>query len=160
MPRTISREQALERIAAEARGGCFLCALAREPPLVAGEHALVTMPRYAVRWGHAMVVTRAHVTRFSECELGAWSEASALGWRTARAIEAALGPVRCYVAALGSARDDLPMTCPHLHLHVVPIYDKDDKPSDVLTWSHGVVIGDDDERRALCEALRAHWPEL
>ncbi len=154
MPRTISRDEALVEIARDAPPGCFLCALAAEP-LVAAAHSALVLPRYGVRWGALLVVTRAHVTSFAELDREVWLELADLAWRSARALERVLAPLRCYVAALGSARDDLPMSSPHLHLQIIPIFDKDDKPASVLSWTHGVVVGSPDERRTLAAALTA-----
>lgn len=45
------------------------------------------------------------------------------------------------------------MSSPHLHLHVIPIYEPDDKPSRVLTWEHGVLVLSDAELAALAAEL-------
>lgn len=71
--------------------------------------------------------------------------------------ERALRSARCYVASLGAASDDLPMTSPHLHLHVIPIYKAEDKPSAVLTWDRGVTIADEEEWAELHRILLGAW---
>ena len=164
MPRTISRSEALELLGRQRRAdGCLLCALRDgelgSPLLIAeSEHTVVLLPRYATRWGHLMVVLRRHVTTFAELSDEAWREATTLALAAARTIEATLSPLRCYVASLGAPRGDLPMTSPHLHLHVIPIYDHDDKPATVLTWSNGVLVADEPEWEALRQQLRDAWP--
>ncbi len=72
MPRTIARDEAVAALEREAPAGCFLCSLACEPPLVAAAHNVVVVPRYAVRWGHLMVLTRAHLTSFADVDRAVW----------------------------------------------------------------------------------------
>jgi diadenosine tetraphosphate (Ap4A) HIT family hydrolase len=112
-----------------------------------------------VRWGHALVLSKQHVTSFSELSAAHWREMSEQARRAAFAVERALAPARCYVASLGTSEADVPITSPHLHLHVVPVYDPDDRPSRVLTWEHGVLEAELSEWHALAESLRAAWPE-
>jgi diadenosine tetraphosphate (Ap4A) HIT family hydrolase len=160
VPHVIPRDEAIARIEG-LRGAqtCVVCALFEgrfgDPLVVArGERASVLLPRYAVRWGHALVAIHHHVEAFTELEDAAWLEASALALAAARAIEHELAPLRCYVASLGTARSDLPMTSPHLHLHVIPTYDPEDRPSAVLTWEHGVTVAEESEWSALLERLQ------
>ncbi len=155
MSARIPREEAVARVAGE-RGdaSCLVCAirdgrLGAPHVLAQGRWCRVVLARYALRRGHALVLVDEHVTRFSDVDDATWAEATALALVTARRIERALAPVRCYVASLGSAQPDLPMSSPHLHLHVVPIYEPDDKPSRVLTWAHGVLAPSEAELRAL-----------
>lgn len=139
---------------------CGILRGADGPPLVVAERddAVVVVPRYGVRWGHLLVALRPHITRLSQLPRPAWLNACELAYEAACAAEQVLSPLRCYVASLGTPRDDLPMTSPHLHLHVVPIYELDDRPGEVLTWRHGVVTGSDEERAELRDALLAAWP--
>jgi diadenosine tetraphosphate (Ap4A) HIT family hydrolase len=160
----ITRDQAIERVAAERQGEpCLVCAMRDgklgTPHVIArGQQCRVVLARYAVRRGHALVLLDQHVTRFADVDDAAWAEATALALSTARRIERALSPVRCYVASLGSVEPDLPMSSPHLHLHVVPIYEPDDKPSRVLTWAHGVIAASDAELAELAAVLRDQAP--
>lgn len=164
MPRRIARAEAVERALAE-RGGaaCLICALrdgVAGPRMVIaeGEHTLVLLSRYPLRWGHALVAIRRHVERFVDVGDAAWAEAGRAALRTARALERTLAPVRVYVASLGATAADLPMSSPHLHLHVVPLYDPGDRPSAVFTLSEGTYDGSDAEwaelRGRLAAALR------
>jgi diadenosine tetraphosphate (Ap4A) HIT family hydrolase len=163
MPDVISREEALARL--DGRRGCVVCAqldgtLGKPWLLAAGAHAVAFLPRYASRWGHVMVALREHVVRFGDLDDEAWREASDMALGAARTLERALTPVRCYIASLGTARDDLPMTSPHLHLHVIPLYDPDDKPSTVLSWSHGVHVAPETEWARLAARLVLTWRGL
>lgn len=154
----LTRAEVIERIAAELGDApCLICALLEARPLVIAETpaALALLPRYGLAEGHAMVALRGHITRFSDLDEAPWLEACRLARATARAIEATLAPVRCYVASLGTPREGLPMTSPHLHLHVVPVTDPDARPSEVLTWEHGVHWLDDERGPALRDRLRA-----
>jgi diadenosine tetraphosphate (Ap4A) HIT family hydrolase len=152
----LTREQAVEAITREMRGAsCLMCALLAGKPMVLAqtEHAVALLPRYGLVRGHAIVATRAHRTRFDEVETAAWQSVSRLALEVARITERELAPARCYVASLGTARDDIPMTCSHLHQHVVPVHDADARPAEVLTWAHGVERLSDDDGRLLLEQL-------
>jgi histidine triad (HIT) family protein len=161
MPRRIARDEAVARALAErGEARCLICALrdgAAGPrwTIAEGEHAIVLLSRYALRWGHALVAIRGHVENFSEVTDAAWAEASSLALRTARALERALSPRRVYVASLGAAAPDLPMSSPHLHLHVVPLHDPGDRPSAVFTLSEGTYDGTAEEWAELRERLSA-----
>lgn len=163
LPRIIPRERAVAEITA-ARGAspCLVCALrdgvaGPRHVLAAGARTTVLLPHYAVRWGHTLILINEHVTRFEELSAETWQEATGLVLCAARALERALRPARCYVASLGAASDDLPMTSPHLHLHVIPIYQAEDKPSAVLTWDRGVTVADEEEWAELHRILLAAW---
>lgn len=117
-------------------------------------HAFITPNRFPLRWGHLLVVSRRHVERFTELTDEEHAECAALSLRAARAVERGFVPPRVFVASLGSARDNLPMTCPHLHWHVVPVA-HGERPRDVLTWRHGVLQASEDEWRALETRVRA-----
>lgn len=157
MPTIITREEALAGL--DLGLSCLLCDLQTMDPLIIAEtgSCVVMLPRYASRWGHVMIVVREHLTRFSELSEALWTETSRLALRAARAIETSLAPLSCYVASLGTPRDDLPMTSPHLHVHVIPIYDAADEPSTVLTWSRGVHVARETEWQALRDELCAAW---
>lgn len=155
MPVTISRAEALALVkAATTPGRCPMCEVAQAPTLFESERAFITLNRYPLRWGHMLVVTSRHVERFTELGDDEHTEAAALCLRAARAMERGLAPPRVFVASLGSARDNLPMTCPHLHWHVVPVA-HGERPRDVLTWRHGVLQGSHDEWRALEVTLQS-----
>jgi diadenosine tetraphosphate (Ap4A) HIT family hydrolase len=162
MPTLISKSEATERIQQE-RGDadCPLCALlspsaAPRYLLREGHHCSALLPRYARQWGHAMIILRRHVTVYQELTADEWTEASLMALQAAQAIERALKPVRCYVASLGAASEH-PMTFPHLHLHVIPTYQATDTPSQIFSTRDGVLVGRDDEWRALQQQILATW---
>ncbi|MCB9592618.1 MAG: HIT domain-containing protein [Sandaracinaceae bacterium] len=159
MVRRVDRDTALARIDADASEGCVPCALARaRDPLMASTHAVATLSRFPVRWGHVLVVFREHWVTLEEVSPAAWADATALAHAAGRAVERALTPARCYVASLGTSEPDLPMTFPHLHFHVIPVGEPGARPAEVLTWRDGVYEGTAEEWDALRAALLAAWP--
>ena len=46
------------------------------------------------------------------------------------------------------------MTSAHLHLHVIPLTERDARPASVLTWEHGVVVAEEHEWQALRDEIR------
>jgi diadenosine tetraphosphate (Ap4A) HIT family hydrolase len=121
-------------------------------------HSTVVLSAYPRRWGHVLVVLAEHVTTFAALSAAAWADAAAHARVAARVVERVLAPERCYVASLGTAIDGLELTFPHIHLHVIPVYDPDDRPSTVLSTADGMLAADEDEWEALHAQLRAAWP--
>jgi diadenosine tetraphosphate (Ap4A) HIT family hydrolase len=163
--RVVSRDEAIDRLTAE-RGAvdvsCLICALrdgSTGPTyeLARSAHATVLLPRYALRRGHILVIANDHVTSFTDLSLSTWEEMNRLAFHAARVLEHSLRPLRCYVASLGAPAPDLLMTSPHVHLHVVPIHSAEDKPSTVLSWGRGVLIGEEEEWIELRRELTAAW---
>ena len=162
MPYLISREQAVARVTRERGADCLICELrerADESGLLLHRdgYTTVLLSRYPRQWGHILVLLDQHCTRFAELPPGVWSAVSAASHRAARMLERALQPARCYIASLGSAREDLPMSSPHLHMHVIPIADADARPAEIFSWQRGVYDAPPDEWRALRELLLDHW---
>jgi diadenosine tetraphosphate (Ap4A) HIT family hydrolase len=149
MPTWIDRDEALVRIRAEGGGfSCLMCALrdGRFGPLFLlhqDERALVLLPRYVRRWGHVLVLLREHLTRLTH--------------RSARVIEGTLAPRRCYLASTGSSGGELTQSSEHMHLHIIPILDPDDRPAAVFSWSDGIFVGSDDELTALRDRYAGAW---
>ena len=163
MPTVISKAEALACLESERSGSCALCDLCQEGStpryvLEEGRHAIALLPRYARRWGHVMIVLREHRTAYRGLPEAHWQEAMRLALRAAQAIESALSPQRCYVASLGAAVPH-PLTYPHLHIHVIPVYEASDTPSTVLTASAGVLVGLAHEWAALREQLLSVWEQ-
>lgn len=164
MPTLITRDEALRRIREE--GGeppCLMCAILERRvgdvhAIFEDEHHLVMLPRYVRRWGHVMVVPRHHVTTFSAVDPDLWARTTRLAHHAARMVEQVLRPLRCYMASTGSTAGERTQTSMHLHVHVIPLGDPDDKPSDVFSWSDGVLVGDPDEWQDLQSTYRAAWP--
>lgn len=180
--RHIDRDQAIALAAAEARSpeACVLCDLVRvasevsrgalRAPFVVAENdaAIAWLNRFALRRGHVMVVLKRHVERVAALDWPEYEGVQRLAWGAEHAIERALSPVRVYIAALGSTppkpgappRPTSAVSFPHHHVHVVPLFDggEGDRPSDVLTWKHGVWLYDEDDAAALAAEISAAWP--
>ncbi len=147
MPARIDKEQAVQRLAESVpTGTCSMChVLGAREPLAETERAALVLNRFPLRWGHLLVVARRHVTSFDALDGADHADASALVFRAARALERTMKPVRVFTASLGTARTDVPMSSPHLHWHVIPVTELGERPSEVLTWSNGVLEGTTDE---------------
>jgi diadenosine tetraphosphate (Ap4A) HIT family hydrolase len=160
MPTLIPRQEALDRIRAE--GGappCLMCAI--RDGKVGDRHELhdrdgvfAFLPRYVRRWGQVTVMPHAHVTSYVDVDPALWAETSRVAFHFARAVERALKPRRVYLASTGSsAGKELVQTSEHLHIHVIPIYEPDDRPADIFSWREGVYVGTPDEWRGLRASL-------
>lgn len=165
MPHLIAREEAIARILAETpETRCSLCALlgpdgvaSGSRLLARGAHTSVVLNRYPRQWGHVLVVWHRHVTTFESSSDAEWDEASRYALRAARVVERTLHPARCYVASLGTSEPDVPTSFPHLHLHVLPVYDPRERPSTVLTWEPGVYEASEPEWDSLERSLKRAW---
>jgi diadenosine tetraphosphate (Ap4A) HIT family hydrolase len=100
-------------------------------------------------------VPRQHTTTFAELPSECWVNAAKLAHDVARAVERTMSPARCYIASLGTASDDVLISAPHVHLHVIPVDDPVARPHQVLTWANGVYVGLDDDWLELRDRLRA-----
>jgi diadenosine tetraphosphate (Ap4A) HIT family hydrolase len=150
----VGKAEALARVAAAAGPGCRMCAVVDEAaPIATSDEAIAVLDAFACRPGHVLVVLRRHEERIAALAWPEWQAVQHLVWRVSRAIEVALAPTRIYVAALGAAQA-LPNSFPHLHVHVVPLYDggEDDRPASVFTWTHGMYVFESPDEEA---ALRA-----
>lgn len=164
MPRLIPKDEAVAQITRELGGrACVMCALAQQagPPatIARGQWSKVIASRYPRAWGHLLVVLDAHVTRFSDLSAPQWAEATELARLAARLLERLEEPARCYVASLGAGRVGIPMSSPHLHLHVIPVDDPDVSPARMLSWDDGVWAAEPQEWEALFERLRHGWAQ-
>jgi len=147
------------------RDGCVMCALVAAAPaaseLVAeNEHGVVLVDRFGNRPGHLIVVAKRHCEDMLELGWDGYRALQHLAYLSAGALTRALAPVRVFIAALGS-QVPLPMTFPHCHLHVLPVYEAGDggRPAQVFSWSAGLVIYSEAEARDLGQKLRASWAE-
>jgi len=88
-----------------------------------------------------------------------YADLQALAYQACTALERVLEPVRTFVAVLGASRG-LPMSFPHFHVHVLPVYETGEgaRPAHVFSWSIGVLVYEDAEARELAAKLRAAWP--
>jgi histidine triad (HIT) family protein len=144
------------------RGDCVMCALANggaQAMLVAeSEHGAVLLDRFGCRYGHLLVVGKRHVERASELSWAVYSDLQRLTFDAICVIDACFEPARVFTATLGAAVE-LPQTYSHYHVHVIPVYETDERarPARVLSWSEGVVVYDDLEAEQICRQLREAW---
>lgn len=161
------KDDALEQLEAEQReqsllGICTMCHLANpgsaSSVIAESEHGVVVLDGFAATEGHLLVIAREHLERPSEIPWPIYVDLQRLVWQATRCIEKAMRPVRVYTAALGSAAR-LPMSFPHFHVHVVPIYTttEEARPARVFSWSSGVVRYDPGEAEGLATRLRQAW---
>jgi histidine triad (HIT) family protein len=170
VPRVVDKPEALELLAENRRalvgaaGGCILCALvrrAREALELVAESAdgVVLLDRFGSRPGHCLVIAKRHVEDTTALGWPVYAELQRLAYGACSALERALAPRRTFVAVLG-ASEELPMSFPHFHVHVLPVFESDERarPAHVFSWSSGVLVYDDEEARELAARLRAAWP--
>jgi diadenosine tetraphosphate (Ap4A) HIT family hydrolase len=163
MPMLIPRAEALDRIRGE--GGspaCLMCAIAERAVgdvQVVFEDAemLVFLPRYVRCWGHVCIMPRLHVTSFGEVPKALWARTSALGHKTSRVVESLQRPRRCYLASTGSSAGELTQSSMHLHLHVIPVHDVEDRPASVFSWQEGVYVAEASEWNELRDSYVRAW---
>ncbi|MFO0660112.1 MAG: HIT family protein [Polyangiaceae bacterium] len=161
MIQKVDRERAMQRVASERTApGCLLCALLNggagpKFTLFEDDTIVVALSRYALRPGHVLVIPRAHHTSLSSTPDSLWIHCTCVAKLAGEAVERALNPVRVYVASLGATSEDVLISTPHLHLHVIPITEPDVRPHQVLTWANGVYVGEDDDWAALRDELSA-----
>ena len=162
--RVVDKTEALRLLAAQLGdlpgGSCPLCALvapaARAAPIASNEHGVVLLNRFGQRRGHLMVVSRRHVEHVHELDWPAYAGLQQLAHGAALALQHVLAPKRVFVASLGCAAP-LATSYAHLHVHVIPVHETDERarPARVLSWSEGVVVYDDDSADTLSQELRA-----
>ena len=163
MPTLIPRAEAIDRIRGE-RGDapCLMCAIVgRKAGAVhvvhEDEEHLVSLPAYVRRWGQVLVTPKAHVTNYVEVDAESWARTNALALRAARMVERVRGPRRIYLASTGSSAGELVNSSVHLHIHVIPLYEPDDKPADIFSWQEGIYVAEPDEWEALQKEYLAAW---
>lgn len=120
------------------------------------EH-LVSLPAYVRRWGQVVVTPKAHVTSFTDVDPASWARANELALRAARVVERVRRPRRIYLASTGSSAGELINSSVHLHIHVIPLYEPDDKPADIFSWQAGIYVAEADEWEALQKEYLAAW---
>jgi diadenosine tetraphosphate (Ap4A) HIT family hydrolase len=143
---------------------CVMCAIARGARiplhvLATNERAVAVLERFHVRRGHVLVVLKRHVEVIADLPWEEYAAVQRLAWEASIAIERALSPKRVFVAAFGAATA-LPMTFPHHHVHVVPLFDggEGDRPREVFSWSQGVGVYEEAEATELAALLMRAWP--
>jgi histidine triad (HIT) family protein len=163
VPTLITKEEALARIVAEGgRPACLMCAVLEGRvgdlhTVYEDERMVLMLPRYVRAWGHVTVVPREHVTTFSATSEALWTEVYRLAHRAAKMVESLRAPRRVYVTSTGSSTVELVQSSRHIHVHVIPVYSEEDRPSAIFSWAEGVYVGEPDEWRALRDEYRAWW---
>jgi len=170
VPRTVQKPEALELLAVNRRellesdDGCVMCALVRRARdsaerLAESAHGVVMLDRFGSREGHAIVIARAHVEETTALGWAVYADLQRLAYEACTALERTLAPARTFVAVLGASAQ-LPMSFPHFHIHVLPVYETGEgaRPAHVFSWSAGVLVYEDDEASELAARLRAAWP--
>lgn len=168
MPRRLDKEEALALLEAErardpALAICTMCRLLSRDHASAhvaeNEAGVVILDRYAATEGHLLVIAREHAEDSTALGWPVFERLSRLVWDASRALQRTLEPARIYTASLG-APQALPMSFPHFHTHVIPVYETDARarPAHVLSWSSGVTHYEPGEAERLTGRLRAAWP--
>ena len=166
--RVVDKTEALARLAEYRKGfpegSCLPCSLlggsAETRNVVAeGEHGVVLLNRFAQRPGHLIVWSKQHVEHVHQLPAAHYLALQRLAYEACVALQQTLQPLRIFTAVLGSTVA-LPVSYAHLHVHVIPVHESDERarPARVLSWSEGIVLYDDAEAFALTEQLRASWP--
>lgn len=167
MARVVGKEEALAALEIHRREllpngeGCVMCAVVAQAPRIAeSANAVVVLDRFASRPGHLLVVPKAHIEQITKLDWPAYSELQRLGYEAVHVVERVFAPKRVYLASLGTSTA-LAGSYPHLHLHVVPIPEDDERarPAAVFSWSAGIVLYEEDEAADLIASLRRAWPE-
>lgn len=145
-------------------GECVMCALAeqRDAELVLKREPCgsAVLDRFGNRAGHLLVISQRHVEQGSELSWPEYSALTRLVYEASQALQRVLEPKRIYVAALGSS-EELPMTFPHFHWHVIPVLEGGARarPAQVFSWTGGVVTYEPEQARQLVSRLQCAWPE-
>jgi len=167
--KVIAKEAALAQLAEHklqllaGQPACVMCALANggaASMLVAeSAHGAVLLDRFGCRYGHLMVVAKQHVERASSLDWAIYADLQRLVFDATHVIDGFFKPARVFTATLGAAVE-LPQTYSHYHVHVIPVYETDERarPARVLSWSEGVVVYDDAEAEGMCRELSLAWP--
>jgi diadenosine tetraphosphate (Ap4A) HIT family hydrolase len=173
--RRVEKAEALELLELNRRAllgddseGCVMCALVtlvtRDracPELLAeNEHGVVVLDRFGSTRGHVLVISRQHLLDTAELTWPVYSELQRLNYDACCAVRRAFQPARVFSAILGTSAE-LPMSFPHFHIHVLPVYDRDERarPAHVFSWSSGVLVYEEEDVLRLSDELRAAWPQ-
>jgi diadenosine tetraphosphate (Ap4A) HIT family hydrolase len=165
--RRIEKAEALQLLEAYKQSlpafDCLPCALSRDAAcatrtIASDDHGVVLLNRFAQRHGHLMVVPRRHVEHVHELPWPAYAALQKLAYDASSALMRVLQPLRIFHAVLGSAAP-VAQSYAHLHIHVLPIYEADDRarPARAFSWSEGIVVYEDAEALKLTRQLAAAW---
>ena len=101
----------------------------------------------------------------TDLSLATHLEIQRLVWEANMTLQHLFAPRRIYTATLGSPAaptlDPPAMSFPHLHVHVIPIYEDGEsaRPAAIFSWTAGVWLYDEGEAEALARDIRAAWVE-
>ena len=158
MTARISKKTALERISHDRMdpGGCLICEILERSDndliLHQEECCTVFLTKYPRSWGHVIVATNEHLTKISDLTDSIYTRCFQLSRQVALIQEQKLNPVNIYISSIGSSDNHI-NTCPHFHIHVLPLYDKNIRPSEVFTWEKGISTGSEQEWKELIGTL-------
>lgn len=156
MPILLSKQHVLDELKREHQHGeCIMCRALKNNEYILEEtkEVIVFLSRYPRFWGHTLVVLKKHKERFTELSETEEKTLQELTYKYAKQIERVLKPSRCYTASLG-AEQNLINTCPHIHINLIPVYDKNLRPSEVFTWENGLFSGTKEEWKILYNSLK------
>jgi len=162
MPSKISKEVALENLSKERMNlnDCLICEILKntenENILYQDNKITAFLSKYPRFWGHSIIATNEHIINISDIPEELFYDCFRLSKQIATLQEKELNPANIYISSIGSAENHL-NTCSHFHIHILPIYNKEIKPSKVFTWNEGIYQGTKREweklRRVLIPAL-------
>jgi diadenosine tetraphosphate (Ap4A) HIT family hydrolase len=159
-----SKDIALARLGDVMRGApsaCIMCSLAHGFPadlqrIAENAAGVVVLDQFASRRGHLLAISKVHVECISQLSETAFVQLHTVAWQAARAAKHVLAAPRIWVASLGT-QEQLPMSCAHAHLHILPIVETGEaaRPAQVLSWSNGVYLYEPEDAVALARAIRS-----
>ena len=139
---------------------CLMCVLGRadrDENLVVAEndHATLRLNRLPSRRSELMVILRRHAEQNADVRPDEYLALYSLAHRAACTLERHRGALRVFVAQLG-APDEVLTSYPHVHVHVLPLYEGGDasRPARVFSWSDAIHGYDDGEAEAEAASLR------
>ena len=159
MPNKISKKLALEYLAGERLNPkkCLICEvlgnLENYQLLYQNSKLSAFLSKYPRTWGHVIVTTNKHLTRISNIPDDTFASCFSVSRQIAVLQESKLNPKNIFISSIGSSENQI-NTCPHFHIHILPIYDFDIKPSEVFTWENGIYEGSKSEWEDLSSQLQ------
>ncbi|MCW3083528.1 MAG: hypothetical protein JWP12_894 [Bacteroidetes bacterium] len=162
MPEILSKINALALLSEEGNPDeCLMCRINATAAYKLWEdgHSIVFLSEYPRFWGHIIVSAKQHVETFTALNDETHTALFRNAHTAAKMLEQLLKPSRCYVASIGSEQNLL-NTCPHIHIHVIPVADKSLKPSEVFTWENGIFSGSKKEWQKLHYSIKSMLPTV
>jgi diadenosine tetraphosphate (Ap4A) HIT family hydrolase len=129
-------------------------------PLHETDDAIVVLDRFGARRGHLLVILREHEEDVTALGSARYLELQRAAYEASLALQSALSPRRIFIAALGAPRS-VPMSFPHVHLHVIPLFEEDERarPARVFSWTEGVVVYSEASAARIAAQIREAWPD-